>query len=1706
MKYSIKLVIALLVVIVITIPTNSIFSQCDDTAAPVAICKQSVVLVTNGGSASLSVLDVDDGSYDDCGIQCMILADASTGGNVGVFDCDDANSGNPPTIVHLFVTDKAGNTGMCQTEVTVVNIITAECNPPFSRSLDANGMASILIPEAGIGYTTGCPGYFTASPRDFDCSDIGPNIVTLTASDTLGNVDMCTTTVTIIDDESPTCQTQPLLFIMPMSGMIEIVPSTPLLGFPEDNCGVADISIDKNIFTCSDIGINVVTVTVADESGNTGTCSNTIEVQDPNNYCPTPQGAPAGKTRNHNATMSLNGPFYYEINSKKTINKEEIVEAQHKDNNINYKSAPVTAGCYNLDIILEPSLSVLISVSEVDSFSFSDAGIKVLCLDQVYFDCGDIGENIVTLVVVDNEGDTSSCTSIVTVSENPTVACCGDNNCLIQCHSQINVSLDQTCEAEITPSMGGVGIPYYCNDFYSIQVFDQYDNVIPDNTVDLYHLDQNLKFEITEPECNNKCWGYVNVEYKLPPQIICPDSDTLTCGEFALLDVPEAIGGCAGFEVSLINEQSFPIDCDPDVTRRVIRTYEAVDSYGNSSTCTDTIIIRRVDLDAIEYPLSLTVGTGNAISCNDSIYEFDLNGIPLPWPTDPTTGSGTGVPVICDPTIVDGVLCPSTGDLTGAPLIPGINPLICNSLVSYTDIELPKIGCLRKIMRTWEVREWWCNQELEDSGFQLIEIVDDEAPDYICPADFTVSTGYDCAGNVNLPAISAQDECDHGVIVRIDYPNGFLESNGGMAELDLGLNMVHYIVSDSCYNSSSCTVDVMVVDETEPVAICESFKVVSLSNSGQTIVFAEPFDNGSWDECHLDRFEVRRMDTICVAADTLFDESVTFCCQDVGREVMVVFRAYDFAQNYNDCMVRVEVQDKSVPVITCPDNVTIDCRDPYDINNLALTFGDLIVEHNCSGLNWIDETVTPDLTQCGTGTIARKFELKDDNDIVLRSCKQTISIINEIPFVASNIQWPLDYEMVGGCSIDDLDPQHLPEFFDFPTFLAGDDQCSLLGYDYEDQVFEPQPGSGECVHIERTWSVIDWCSSVNGSFEIYVIPQPQIITLTNDVRPEIVDQDDLLFETQNVDCDEAPINVEREAIDDCNNPLYWTYVIRDEDDDIVRQGSSNIIIDSLDNGIYTIDWTVQDGCGNFDYDIQGLEVRNTKTPSPVCISGLSANLVPMDLDNDGVPESEMVELWASDFDAKSYHNCGNPIVLSLSSDTTIRNVIYDCDDIGINTVQLWVTDVITGAQDYCQTFIDIQDNNNLDVCDTLDGMRVVIEGDIYTEYFEEIEGVEVNLGIPDLDTETNTTGNYAFGAMNPGGSYTIIPSLDKEDLNGVSTLDIIIIQKHILGMEQLTSPYQYIAADADNSKSISALDLVELRKLILGINGDLTSNTSWRFIDALYQFVDPMDPWAVDFPEDYLIPNLETDMDIDFIGVKIGDVNGSVIANSELKDQTGEAELIITQKPVTANPGELISIPLTIDNYESIDGWQVSLDYDATEIEVLGLESDLVGFGPEHFHVDRSQASINISYHDVETVRDLSKAKVTVLAKARKPLKNNRALSMRSGQLKAEAYTEGLGIRTLKLLDATAAPGRIISVSPNPFVERATIHFYLPEQTEGTWEYYDVNGRKLYTYTDVFNKGNQTIDITRSDLNASGVIYVRFIGSNFSSEYKMIVL
>ncbi len=125
----------------------------------------------------------------------------------------------------------------------------------------------------------------------------------------------------------------------------------------------------------------------------------------------------------------------------------------------------------------------------------------------------------------------------------------------------------------------------------------------------------------------------------------------------------------------------------------------------------------------------------------------------------------------------------------------------------------------------------------------------------------------------------------------------------------------------------------------------------------------------------------------------------------------------------------------------------------------------------------------------------------------------------------------------------------------------------------------------------------------------------------------------------------------------------------------------------------------------------------------------------------------------------------------------------------------------------------------------------------------------------------------------PAGSNFIIDIQSGDaPLNGVSTLDIVLIQRHILGIEPFQDPAKLIASDVTNDTNITALDLVEVRKLILGIYDDLPRSPSWKYFNSSVSVND----WVINSDTDLKFSKEEFPLQsLEIIGVKIGDVNCS---------------------------------------------------------------------------------------------------------------------------------------------------------------------------------------------------------------------------------------
>ena len=152
--------------------------------------------------------------------------------------------------------------------------------------------------------------------------------------------------------------------------------------------------------------------------------------------------------------------------------------------------------------------------------------------------------------------------------------------------------------------------------------------------------------------------------------------------------------------------------------------------------------------------------------------------------------------------------------------------------------------------------------------------------------------------------------------------------------------------------------------------------------------------------------------------------------------------------------------------------------------------------------------------------------------------------------------------------------------------------------------------------------------------------------------------------------------------------------------------------------------------------------------------------------------------------------------------------------------------------------------------------------------------VEIKSDSITLYAVTDTTGLYVFPIVPSKFSYTMTCNKDTLPQNGISTADMVAINKHILKIDTLETPLRIIAADCTNDGKVSTADLIELRKMILQLNEKFPNSKSWRFMPTVYQFPDEYKPFP--FPEQATITNATGDfIQLDWYGIKVGDVNNT---------------------------------------------------------------------------------------------------------------------------------------------------------------------------------------------------------------------------------------
>ncbi|MBK9014141.1 MAG: hypothetical protein IPM82_08625 [Saprospiraceae bacterium] len=333
------------------------------------------------------------------------------------------------------------------------------------------------------------------------------------------------------------------------------------------------------------------------------------------------------------------------------------------------------------------------------------------------------------------------------------------------------------------------------------------------------------------------------------------------------------------------------------------------------------------------------------------------------------------------------------------------------------------------------------------------------------------------------------------------------------------------------------------------------------------------------------------------------------------------------------------------------------------------------------------------------------------------------------------------------------------------------------------------------------------------------------------------------------------------------------------------------------------------------------------------------------------------------------------VTFEIDPDTlTCANMMYDTMPNGIILVidpsvvpyTLTVTDAF-GNSSTCTNVIILSDP--FDACGINDD-TLVVSGLIFNEHHMPLTGVDVQLSDNGNMSHAFTAnyGLFVFQNVPPGMSCQLQPVKNSGLLNGVTSFDLVLLNNHILGIQLLDSPYKLIAADVNNSGSISTFDMVALRKAILHLTDSFPNNEPWRFIEAGYDFPNPANPFVEPLPESTWLNDISHDMTgRNFVAVKIGDLNNNAVLNfneEEVEERNQVGELTLAVPNWKLEGGKEVRIPVTCGEAVDLAALQGTIEFDPTVMSFVGaMPVGLDGLGADNFG-EPATGSLTMSWHN----------------------------------------------------------------------------------------------------------------------------------------------
>ncbi|MBC6993659.1 hypothetical protein H9S92_05780, partial [Lewinella lacunae] len=776
----------------------------------------------------------------------------------------------------------------------------------------------------------------------------------------------CTTLDIVVAETVTALCVAPFNVQLDAAGMATITPAQVDNG--STACTTPTLSLDVNTFTCAEVGPNLVTLTVEDQSNNTATCSVTVTVQDatgPQAICQpidvyldangeasiTPADVDNGSNDNCGISSSTVVPDAFDCDDVAGNPNMVTLTVFDAAGNMATCVAQVTVldtvrpvfTCQDITVSLDAN-----GMFSIPSANFVRDNIQTNFQDNCAtisaefgitvnsWNCSNIGDNSTTISARDGNGNETPCTITVTVTD-PLMTC---NQAPVAVCQPVIVNADANCEATTVTA----------EDFDGGSTDEDMDQLtFSVSPVGPYALGTtNVTLTVSDGALMSQCTTTVTVNDVTAPVIVCEDitvavgasgSVTITNNQAVVSITDNCPGNISGpFTVGGMGNRVFTCTA---VGTTVARTVVATDAAGNQGSCTYNVTV----IDEIAPTVTCTEFTATFSACPDAIF--------------PNSPSGTFSPIgnLSDFSVAAGGIYVASFDLTGCVDDNCSSEGFQSAFVdSYEENRIP--GCSVDIVNVVVIRDDAGNQAADSIFFRSTIAFDGDAPVFtVCPADSLIDCGV--VPTVEATDATATSGCGTPVVtvseaVIVGTPN-FAGTTYTFT----------YTATDGCGRMTTCEQVFTVQDTTAPIIICEAI-TVALDSNGEAVIADDEALVSVEDNCEgsisgptVDGgLSARTFD--CTFADSTFQRTAT---------------VLDASGNPGSCTFSVTVVDEIAPIVMANDTTLY--LDENGLAELAVEDYNYAVSDNCfaevTDLFRLPATMTT-LTGSGAAAGAAKVE------------------------------------------------------------------------------------------------------------------------------------------------------------------------------------------------------------------------------------------------------------------------------------------------------------------------------------------------------------------------------------------------------------------------------------------------------------------------------------------------------------------------------------------------------------------------------------------------------------------------------------------------------------------------------------------------------------------------------------------------------------